>query len=67
MVFDEKKVWAETLLKEKYMELGRIPKKSDFDDATCSRIKAFLGTWPQALEAAGLRKTKKSKGEDMLL
>lgn len=60
---DEQRVWAETLLKDKYIELGRIPRKSDFDDANCSRIKAFLGTWPQALKAAGLKNTKKQKDD----
>ena len=32
----------------------RLPKKEDFDEATRSRIKAYLGPWPRALEAAGL-------------
>ena len=32
--------------------------KSDFDPVTLSRIKAFLGPWPRALEAAGLKQTK---------
>lgn len=58
MTSDEKKSWAEELLRQKYMELGRLPKKDDFDEATRSRIKAFLGPWPRALESAGLKETK---------
>lgn len=55
MTPEEKKRWAAALLREKQEELGRPPKKGDFDGATRSRIKAFLGPWPRALEAAGLR------------
>lgn len=40
------------------MELGRLPHKDDFDEPTRSRIKAFLGPWPRALEAAGLKEPK---------
>ena len=39
-------------------KLGRLPRKSDFDVVTLSRIKAFLGPWPRALEAAGLKEAK---------
>ncbi len=52
---DDKKSWAEELLRQKYAELGRLPRKDDFDEPTRSRIKAFLGPWPRALEAAGLK------------
>ena len=55
MTNDEKKSWAEELLREKHKELGRLPRKDDFDEPTRSRIKAFLGPWPRALEAAGLK------------
>lgn len=55
MISEEKKAWARDLLAEKYKETGRMPKKDDFDNVTCSRIKAFLGPWPRALEAAGLK------------
>ena len=55
MTPDEKKSLAEELLRQKYKELGRLPQKEDFDDSTRSRIKAFLGPWPRALEAAGLK------------
>ncbi len=58
MTPDEKKSLAEELLRQKYRELGRIPHKDDFDDSTRSRIKAFLGPWPRALEAAGLKAEK---------
>ena len=58
MTPEEKKSWAEELLRQKYRELGRLPKKDDFDEATRSRIKAFLGPWPRALEAAGLKEAK---------
>lgn len=70
---DDKKQWAIELLCEKSTELNRLPKKEDFDECTRSRIKAFLGPWPRALEAAGLKtvtvktnkkhKRKKSGGE----
>ncbi len=67
MKSDEKKSWAEELLRQKSKELGRLPKKDDFDEATRSRIKAFLGPWPRALESAGLKTAKnkdlKQKGE----
>jgi len=55
---EEKKLWAEELLRQKAMELGRLPRKDDFDEPTRSRIKAFLGPWPRALEAAGLKEPK---------
>lgn len=58
MTPDEKKSLAEELLRQKYKELGRLPRKDDFDNSTRSRIKAFLGPWPRALEAAGLKEAK---------
>ena len=58
MTNEEKKSWAEELLRQKAHELGRLPKKDDFDEVTRSRIKAFLGPWPRALEAAGLKEAK---------
>lgn len=65
MTPDEKKEWAVLLLCQKAKEVGRLPKKDDFDEATRSRIKSFLGPWPRALEAAGLKeaKTEKSKSK----
>ncbi len=55
---EEKKAWAEDLLRQKYAELGRLPMKKDFDSAACAQIKAYLGPWPRALEAAGLKQPK---------
>ena len=59
MINNKKKEWAIDTLRRKSDELGRLPKKDDFDVVTMSRIKAFLGPWPRALEAAGLKETKK--------
>lgn len=42
-------------LQQKAEELGRLPKKSDFDAETVNRIKSFFGPWPRALEAAGVK------------
>ena len=61
MTPEEKKAWAEELLRQRYQELGRLPKKQDFDAATCARIKAFLGPWPRALESAGIKEPKEKK------
>ncbi len=58
MINEDKKLWAEELLRQKAEKLGRLPHKDDFDEATRSRIKAFLGPWPRALEAAGLKSPK---------
>lgn len=58
MALDEKKQWAILQLQEKQRALGRLPKKDDFDEVTRARIKAFLGPWPRALEAAGLKEAK---------
>jgi len=55
---EEKRAWAIAQLQKKAAELGRLPKKDDFDDADRSRIKAFLGPWPRALEAAELKTPK---------
>lgn len=59
MIHNKKTEWAIETLRQKSEELGRLPKKSDFDVVTLSRIKAFLGPWPRALEAAGLKEAKK--------
>ncbi len=55
MFGDDKEKWAVNELVRKSEELKRFPRKDDFDDATRSRIKAFLGPWPRALEKAGLK------------
>lgn len=49
MFGDDKEKWAVNELVRKSEELKRLPRKDDFDDATRSRIKAFLGPWPQRL------------------
>lgn len=43
------------LLQDKFRELGRIPKKSDFSSSEVCLIKAKLGPWNRALEEAGLK------------
>ncbi len=43
------------LLTERAQELGRLPTKSDFEPDTVNRIKSSLGSWPRALERAGLK------------
>lgn len=55
---EEKQAWAVSKLIEKQTEIGRIPHKDDFDIVTLSRIKAFLGPWPNALVKAGLKEAK---------
>lgn len=63
MAQENKKDWAVKELQKKAQELGRLPKKDDFDEVTRSRIKAFLGPWPRALEAAGLKEAKPDAGK----
>lgn len=48
------------LLNEKYSLLqrqgeSRYPKRSDFSEQEVVAVKAFLGPWPRALEAAGIK------------
>ena len=62
MTDEQKKAWAIRQLQYKAQELGRPPTEKDFDDATRAGIKAFLGPWPRALEAASLKAPKK-KGD----
>ena len=57
-----------SLLQKKQEELHisgkeRTPIRSDFSDAEVVAVKAFLGPWPRALEAAGL---KEPRNEDRL-
>ncbi len=63
MVSKEKKEWAADKLRKKAEEIGQLPKKDDFDEVTRSRIKAFLGPWPRALEAAGLKSAVSKKAK----
>ena len=48
------------ILKNKHSELlsageARYPQRSDFSEAEVVAIKSFLGPWPRALEAAGIK------------
>ena len=43
---------------------NRLPKRGDFSDEEVNAIKSFLGPWPRALEAAGL---KEVRNDDRLL
>ena len=45
------------LLVRKHAELGgvRYPKRDDFSEREVVAIKAHLGPWPRALEAAGVK------------
>ncbi|MBQ3865612.1 MAG: hypothetical protein II776_01825 [Clostridia bacterium] len=49
---------AVDLLQKKAAALGRLPVKTDFSPEEVARIKAALGPWPRALEAAGLKEPK---------
>lgn len=59
MATEAQKNWAIRELRKRAEELGRPPRKADFDDAARARIKTFLGPWPRALEAAGLKPPRK--------
>lgn len=52
---EDQKKKAMELLREKHRQLGRLPKKSDFENNQIVLIKAVLGPWPRALEKAGLK------------
>lgn len=56
------------LLKEKYSVLSekgenRYPKRSDFTEREVVAVKAFLGPWPRALEAAGIKPPRPEKNK----
>ena len=51
----EKKVKAIQLLIDMAKEKGRIPMKDDFTEDEIVLIKGMLGTFPRALELAGLK------------
>lgn len=55
---EQRKKRAIAQLQAKATELGRLPIKADFDDVERIRIKAALGPWPRALEAAELKERK---------
>lgn len=52
---ENKTEYAKKLLLDKFNELGRLPKRTDFDSETVCFIKQKLGPWPRALEAVGLK------------
>ncbi len=51
----EKELKAIELLKVKYNELGRLPKRTDFVRNELQFVKSALGPLPRAFEAAGLK------------
>lgn len=51
----DKREYAIKLLRDKSIQLGRAPKRSDFSGSEVCLIKQKLGPWPRALEAAGLK------------
>ena len=61
---DDKTQYAITLLKGKFDEVGRLPKKSDFDSETVCFIKQKLGAWNRALESAGLKQPPEISAKD---
>ncbi len=54
----EKEEKAILLLKKKAEALGRLPHRGDFEEDEVVFVKACLGPWPRALEAAGLKEPK---------
>ena len=56
------------LLKNKYEALqaeglSRYPQRSDFSEDEVVAIKAFLGPWPRALEAAGIKPPREKRSQ----
>lgn len=49
---------AVALLQKKAAQLGRAPKKADFEEIEIIKIKRALGPWPRALEQAGLKQKR---------
>ena len=54
------------LLRRRYDELraqntDSYPKRSDFTEQEVVAIKAYLGPWPRALEAAGIKPPRNDK------
>ena len=63
---------AISLLKNKSEELSlvgeqRFPRRSDFSDEEVSAIKSYLGPWPRALEAAGLKESREDGKAERVL
>ena len=64
----EKTNQAIALLKAKHRELlqsgeTRHPQRSDFSEAEVVLIKEYLGPWPRALEAAGIKPSKEKSAQ----
>ena len=51
---------AIAMLCRKSGEIGRLPKKDDFQPEEVGFIKQILGPWPRALEKAGLKEVSRS-------
>ena len=58
---DQRRIWSIQQLRKKADETGRTPTKADFEAIDKIRIKAALGPWPRALEAAGLKEPREKK------
>ena len=63
---------AIALLKNKSEELSRageqrFPRRSDFSEDEVNAIKSFLGPWPRALEASGLKEAREDGRAEKLL
>lgn len=63
---------AISLLKNKSKELlrageQRFPRRSDFSEPEVNAIKSFLGPWPRALEAAGLKEAREDGKAERVL
>ena len=63
---------AISLLKNKSEELSRageqrFPRRSDFSDEEVNAIKSYLGPWPRALEAAGLKESREDGKAERVL
>lgn len=63
---------AISLLKNKSEELSRageqrFPRRSDFSDEEVNAIKSYLGPWPRALEAAGLKEAREDGRAERVL
>ena len=69
MMKEDKRQVCIALLCRKQSELieageARYPRRSDFTEAEVVAIKAHLGPWPRALEAAGLKPVRDRQGGD---
>ena len=58
---EQNRIWAIRKLKDKANQLGHLPIKADFEAQEIIDIKAALGPWPRALEAAGLKEPREKK------